>query len=128
MRRARQIVGEDDVLGTLFAAEGASRRYRVNDDHLFGNVGVIREPLAYSERRLMALPDADASARIDLYQSCPRFDETVVNSLSAKSAFKNLVGFQKAPFHVTFGGLHERTDIAEPASFVFTFIAIELGM
>ena len=128
LRRARQIIGEDDVLGSLFAAEGAAGRYRVNDDHLFGNVGVIGKPLAYSERRLMALPDADAAARIDLHQGRPRFDETLVNHLSAKSVFKNLVRFQKAPFHVAFGGLHERTHIAEPASFVFTFIAFELGM
>jgi hypothetical protein len=128
LRRARQIIGEDDVLGSLFAAEGTAGGHRVNDDHFFGNVGVIRKPLANSERRLVALPDADPAARVDLHQGRPRFDETLVNHLGAKSIFKNLVGFQKAPFHVAFGGVHERTNIAEPASFVFTFIACELGM
>jgi len=55
----------------------------------------------------MTLPDANAAARIDLHEGCSRFDETLVDRLSAKSVVENLVRFQKAAFDVAFGGPYD---------------------
>src|SRR6266498_4214586 len=105
-RGTRQVVRHDAVFRTLLAAERTTGGRRVNHDHFFRHVGVLGEPAAYRERRLVTLPNADSPLAIDLNHSRSRFDEALVDHLSAESILKNLIRFRESLLHVSLGRLH----------------------
>src|SRR5262245_2823679 len=111
-RCAGEIIGHDDVFRSLFATERTASGYRMNHDHLFGNIRVFGKPTPDAERRLVTLPNPYAPLRVDLHQSRARFDEALVYRVSRESAFENLVRFRETPFHVSLGSLHLRPCVA----------------